>query len=419
MTDPDQTDQLRSKSKHFAISVLKLFGVLQKTPEIHAIETPLVKAATMLAASCRALARAWSEDDFLIKRGHASDEADDCVFWLELLGAAGTDQEAAIGSALEEVTEIIALLSICSEPGKPAPAAAEPAAVIAEPTPTAPPLPGDFHGLRVLSFETRMAKEMTRLIERHAGSPLVVPALREMPIPLQNNGAVFRFGVKLILHQIDILILMTGVGTKALFEILQVRYPLAQLIEALKTTIVVTRGPKPLAAVKALGIDPNITVPEPNTWHDVVATLDYYRPVQGLRIAVQEYGASNPDMINDLKTRGAEVFPVPVYRWALPEDTGPLTGAFTDILESKIDVMLVTNAAQIDHVMQLVEQAGKTRQFKEACRKVIVGSIGPTASERLKHYDLPVDFEPSHPKMGILVKELSEQVHALRQSKAG
>jgi uroporphyrinogen-III synthase len=68
--------------------------------------------------------------------------------------------------------------------------------------------------------------------------------------------------------------------------------------------------------------------------------------------------------------------------------------------------------------MQLVEQEGKTQQFKEACRKVIVGSIGPTASERLKHYDLPVDFEPSHPKMGILVKELSEQVHALRQSKA-
>jgi len=163
-----------------------------------------------------------------------------------------------------------------------------------------------------------MATEMARLIKRYGGEPLVVPAVREIPIPLQDNGAVFRFGVKLILHQVDILILMTGVGAKALFEVLQTRYPLAEIIEALKKTIVVTRGPKPLAVLKAMGMDANITVPEPNTWHDVIATLDYYRPVQGLRIAIQEYGVSKPEMIEDLKKRGAEVFSVPVYRWALP-----------------------------------------------------------------------------------------------------
>jgi len=414
MTKSDQTDQLRSKSKQFAIGVLKLFGSFPKTPEIHAIETPLVKAATTLAANCRALARSWSEDDFSSKRGRASDDADDCVFWLELLGAAGTDQEPAILALLEEVTEILALLSICGEPDKAASVETTLDAAAAPPSemPSAD-LPNDFHGLRVLSFESRMAKEMSRLIERHGGSPLVAPALREVPIPLQDNGAVFRFGVKLILRQIDVLILMTGVGTKALFETLQIRYPIAQLIEALKQTIVVTRGPKPLAALKTLGMESNITVPEPNTWQDVIATLDYYRPVQGLRIAVQEYGISNPDMIHDLKTRGAEVFPVPIYRWAMPEDTGPLMNAISEILNGKIDVMLVTNAAQIEHVMQLVERDGKTAAFKEACKKLVVASIGPTASERIKHYDLPVDLEPSHPKMGILVKETSQQVRNL------
>lgn len=262
-----------------------------------------------------------------------------------------------------------------------------------------------------------MGTEIARLIERHAGTPLVVPSVREIPIPLQDNGAVFRFGVKLILQQIDILILMTGVGTKALFEILQTRYPLAELIEALRKTITVTRGPKPLAALRALGIEANITVPEPNTWQDVIATLDYYRPVQGLKIVIQEYGISNPEMIEDLKKRGAEVFTVPIYRWALPEDTGPLKGAISEILDAKIDLLLVTNAAQIDHVMQLVEQEGKTELFKEACKKLVIASIGPTASERLRHYELRVDFEPSHPKMGILVKEISERVHALLSAK--
>ena len=94
--------------------------------------------------------------------------------------------------------------------------------VITPPQPSLPPK--DFHGLRVLSFESRMADEMARLIERNAGLPLVVPALREIPIPLQHNGSVFRFGVKLILQQLDILILMTGVGTKALIDILQTSY---------------------------------------------------------------------------------------------------------------------------------------------------------------------------------------------------
>jgi len=69
-------------------------------------------------------------------------------------------------------------------------------------------------------------------------------------------------------------------------------------------------------------------------------------------------------------------------------------------------------------VMQLAERGNVTEAFREACKRIVVASIGPTASEGLKHHDLPVDFEPSHPKMGILVKELSETIHALRQAKS-
>lgn len=421
MTESDQTDQLRTKTKQFAIAVLKLFGTLPKIPETAAIQTPLAKAATTLAANCRSLARAWSEDDFRQNRNLAMRDADDCVFWLELLAAVGTDHDEPIQRLLEEASDIVALLSICGDSDKPTASVDSAPEDIQRPIANEPNppshLPKDFHGLRVLSFESRMAKEMTRLIERHGGLPLVVPALREIPIPLQDNGAVFRLGVKLILQHIDILILMTGVGTKALFDILQTRYPIGELIEALRKTIVVTRGPKPLAALKAIGLEANLTVPEPNTWQDVIATLDYYRPVQGLKIAVQEYGTSNPHMIEDLTKRGAEVFPVPIYRWAMPEDTAPLKSAIAEVLDGTIDVLLITNAAQIDHAMQLVEQEGKTKLFKDACKKLVLASIGPTASERLTHYDLQVDFEPSHPKMGVLVKELSDRVHALWQPK--
>jgi uroporphyrinogen-III synthase len=268
-----------------------------------------------------------------------------------------------------------------------------------------------FDGLRVVSFESRMAREMTRLIEHYGGQPLVAPALRE--IPIQDNPAALRFGARLIDGQVDILILMTGIGTTTLFEILRSRHPMSSIMEGLKQTATVARGPKPVAALKTLGITPALTVPEPNTWVEVISTLDEYHPVKGLRVAVQEYGTSNPELLEALRQRGAEVFPVPIYRWALPEDTGPLKQVLGEIIAGNMQVMLVTNAAQIDHVMQLLEQEGTTAQFKEACKKMVVASIGPTASERLRHYDLPIDFEPSHPKMGVLVKETSEQAHAL------
>ncbi|MBX9661598.1 MAG: uroporphyrinogen-III synthase [Nitrospiraceae bacterium] len=270
-------------------------------------------------------------------------------------------------------------------------------------------------GIAVAAFESRMAVEMTRLIERYGGRPSVAPALRELPI--QDNPAVLRFGVRLIEGQVDVLVLMTGVGATALFDILKARHPMSSIMVGVKQAAIVARGPKPVAALKKLGITPTLIVPEPNTWVDVVSTLDEYRPVKGLRVAVQEYGSSNPEFLEALRVRGADVFPVPVYKWGLPEDLAPLRQVLADVVAGDISVMLITNAAQIDHVMQLLEQEGKVPLFREACKTIVIASIGPTASERLRHYDLPVDFEPSHGKMGVLVKELSEQVVPLLASK--
>ncbi len=274
-----------------------------------------------------------------------------------------------------------------------------------------------FNGLTVAAFESRMAAEMRRLIERRGGNPLVAPALRE--IPLEDNSAALRFGEQLLTEGLDVLVLLTGAGTTTLFEILHSRHSKDTIKSALKETVLIARGPKPVAALKALGFEPTLTVPEPNTWVDVVSTLDAHRPLKGLRVAVQEYGLSNRDLLTALEQRGARVLPVPVYRWALPEDIEPLKQVLDKILTGQVQVMLITNAAQIDHVMKVVDQAGQTAQFKAACGKLIVASIGPTASERLRSHGLSVDFEPSHGKMGILVKECSEQVHSLMARKSG
>lgn len=272
-----------------------------------------------------------------------------------------------------------------------------------------------FTGLTVAAFESRMAAEMARLIERYGGRPLVAPALRE--VPLEDNAAALKFGVRLTTERIDILILLTGVGTTALFELLKSRHPWSSILAALKQTVIVARGPKPVAALKAFQLQPTLTVPEPNTWVDLISTLDEYRPVKGLRVAVQEYGVSNRDLLEALRQRGADVFPVPIYKWALPEDLGPLRQALGEIIAGTVQVLLLTNAAQVEHVMQVLEQAGRVEPFCAALRRMVVASIGPTCSERLRQYDWPIDLEPSHPKMGILVKEAAERAPLLLQQK--
>ena len=265
-----------------------------------------------------------------------------------------------------------------------------------------------FAGLTIAAFESRMADQMARLIARHGGKPLVAPSLQE--IPLENNTEALDFAKDLMAGTVDLLILLTGVGTRTLVDVWKTRFTLEAIQQALTKTTLVCRGPKPIAALKELGLKPHITVPEPNTWRDILHTLDDWRPegLSGLRIAVQEYGIANSDLAQGLTERGARVRSVAVYRWALPDDVDPLKQTLRSIVDGNVSVLLFTSAAQVDHIVKLLDAADELAAFRDALGKTMVASIGPITSQRLRHHHFPVDFEPSHAKMGILVKEASE-----------
>lgn len=274
---------------------------------------------------------------------------------------------------------------------------------------TEPDAISGFAGMTVAAFESRMADQMAALIARHGGNPMVAPSMQE--IPLENNTEALDFGKDLMAGAVDLLILLTGVGTRTLVDVWKTQFPLESIREALTKTTLVCRGPKPIAALKELGLKPQITVPEPNTWRDILHTLDDRKPegLSGLRIAIQEYGMANPDLTQGLNERGAHVRSVAVYRWALPDDVEPLKQALRSIVDGKASVVLFTSAAQVDHIVKLLGPTDELAAFRAALGKTMVASIGPITSQRLRHHHFPVDFEPSHAKMGILVKEASEQ----------
>ncbi len=210
---------------------------------------------------------------------------------------------------------------------------------------------GNLHGLKVVSFESRRAKEMAELIRRYGGEPIVAPSMRE--VPLSENRAAIEFLPEIEAGKFDMLILMTGVGTRTLNQALLTQYPQERILAALRKSQLVARGPKPVAALKELGLEPAITVPEPNTWREVLTALDAKTTVRGKQIAVQEYGIPNAELVAGLEQRGATVRTIAVYRWALPEDLAPLRGAIETILGGDAQVALFTNGAQVEHLFRV------------------------------------------------------------------
>lgn len=274
-------------------------------------------------------------------------------------------------------------------------------------------------GLTVVSFESRHAKTLADLIAIQGGSPVSAPALKE--VPLENNPQVFSFADAWFAGKIDVLILLTGVGTRALVDVLKTRYDEARIFDRLKRTVIVPRGPKPVRVLNEWKIPFAFMVPEPNTWKELLAEFDAHAadvPLRGKNAAVQEYGVPNPELTAGLEARGANVTRVPVYRWELPDDTAPLEKAVERIGRSEIDIAVFTTAVQADHLFQIWGRSGKPADaLRAAFRKTVVASVGPDTSAALRRNGLEPDLEPESPKMGPLVKLVAEKAKDVLKAK--
>lgn len=281
-------------------------------------------------------------------------------------------------------------------------------------------MPAHFQNLRVLSLESRRAAEAATLIARYGGQPIVAPALRELP--LESNSAALDFAAELLLGEIDVAVFLTGAGVRALFDVLAVAHPGDDVRAALARVKVAARGPKPSNALRELDVPVWVSAPEPNTWRELLAAMDARaseQPMAGARIAVQEYGVPNRELLEALEARGASVMQVPVYKWALPDDLGPLQHAAAAIAAGAIPVLLLTSGIQLAHLWQVVETMGYERRFREGLASTFIASIGPTTSEEIARRGLTPNLEASHPRLGYLVREAAEHAVPFFEAHAG
>ena len=276
-----------------------------------------------------------------------------------------------------------------------------------------------FNGLRVLALESRHAKEIAKLIASYGGSPTVAPAVREVSI---ESHEALDFAKSLMAGKFDLVIFLTGAGTRALVTAVESAYSRQEIAAALERTVVIARGVKPVSALREIGVKPSLVAPEPNTWREVLRVLDdevaATHRLKGIQIAVQEYGVPSKELLAGLRERGASVTTVPVYEWSLPQDIAPLQEAAKSIAAGELDVVLLTSAIQITHFFQVAAALHIEESVRRGLERVVIASIGPSTSERIRSLGLQPDMEASHPRMGFLVKEAAERSADLLQQKA-
>eukprot|EP00913_Durusdinium_trenchii_P008929 g8395.t1 len=235
---------------------------------------------------------------------------------------------------------------------------------------------------------------MQSLIERNGARATVAPSMRELP--LDDNPAAFAFADELFAGRIDVTVFFTGVGARALLECLETRFSRPELVDALNATTVVVRGPKPVVVLREWKIRIDHRAAEPNTWRELVETFDTLGPLNDKTVALQEYGKPNVEFEAELTNRGARVVSVPIYRWALPEDTGPLAEAVRATIAGEFDVLMFTSAQQVEHVLQVAEALNCKTDWLDAARRCVVASVGPTNSEALNAVGCCVNDDEPH-----------------------
>ncbi|WP_146403386.1 uroporphyrinogen decarboxylase [Planctomycetes bacterium CA13] len=273
----------------------------------------------------------------------------------------------------------------------------------------------DFNHLNIAALESRRAEDMARLIERHNGTAHVSPSMREVPI--DPNRDAIDFAYRVMTGQIGTMILTTGVGFRYFLKAIERHLDKQRFLDSLSDITTICRGPKPAVALRDVGLTATFRVPEPNTWRELLQTIDSHVPIANQNVGLQEYGVTNASLIAGLEARGATVEPVRVYGWEFPEDIGPLEANVQSIAAGERDVLLLTSAHQIVNMLRMAEQLNMVEQLRRGLQSTVIASIGPTTTQMATECDLHVDMEPSHPKMGHLVTEAAARSEALVNSK--
>ena len=251
-----------------------------------------------------------------------------------------------------------------------------------------------------------MEGELAALVRRHGGEPVLGPALSEAPV--DARAAVAGLVEALRSGEVRTVLFLTGVGALRLFAEAE-RAGLADALrEGLQSTRNVSRGQKPWQPLRRNGVPVSVTVPDPYTTDDVLATLATLE-LGGEGVALVHYGERSAPLAEGIARLGGRAHEITVYEWRLPEDTRPLEALVDELVAGALDAVAFTSQVQVRHLFQVAEPRCGAEALRRALNEhAVVAAVGPTCAAALEAAGVPPRVVPTNPKMGPMVVALME-----------
>jgi uroporphyrinogen-III synthase len=278
----------------------------------------------------------------------------------------------------------------------------------------APPGSAPLAGYRIAVTSARRAEELSALLRRNGAEVCSAPAINMIALP--DDDELHANTEALIAVPPDILVAHTGIGMRGWLAAAEGWGLANQLIMALSSARILARGPKATGALRSAGLHEEWSPKSESSTELLKYLLE--SGVSGMRIAIQLHGAADawdpfPEFVGGLRSAGAEVVPIRVYRWKSTPRGGEFDQLVTGIARRQFDAVSFTSAPAAAAVLERSRDLDIEDQLLHALRTdVHAMCVGPVTSQPLIRKGVPTSA-PERMRLGALARHIAEELPLL------
>jgi uroporphyrinogen-III synthase len=259
---------------------------------------------------------------------------------------------------------------------------------------------------RIVVPETRELGQLVRMLEECGAEAVPCPmiAIRDVPDPEPVEAWLRCFAD----GACDDLVLMTGEGLRRLLGFARRLDLEPAFLVALGATRKITRGPKPVRALREIGLATDVPADKPTT-EGIIAAMGRH-DLSGRRVGVQLYpDNANERLLKFLKGAGAEPDPVLPYVYASEADDERVIAVIAEMAAGRVDAIAFTSAPQVRRFRDVARASGREAELLQGFERIAVAAVGPIVAAELEALGVQVNIMPRDNTffMKPLVRELA------------
>lgn len=263
---------------------------------------------------------------------------------------------------------------------------------------------GPLAGFTIGVTADRRSAEQIELLSRKGATVLHGPTITTHPLAEESSLADATRAV--IAQPPDITLLSTGIGVRGWFEAAESLDLAEALLDALRRGQIFARGKKAHGAAVTAGLALGWQTPN-GTSAELVQELER-RGAEGVRVAVQLDGAIGAPLADAVARLGADVVPIPVYRWTMPDDAVPAHRLLSAIVDRRVDAVTFTARPQIENLCELADAVGLGAEMVAAFGgDVRAVCVGPVCAQAAVDAGFAPPLVPERFRLGSMVLTLA------------